>query len=125
MKSAEWEGGRKLADCIFCKIANKEMGKLVYEDEHVAAFDDLNPQAPVHVLVIPKKHIERISDVGDGEDADLVGRLIVAANKIAAQRGVDRDGYRLVINCNEGAGQSVWHVHLHMLGGRAFSWPPG
>jgi histidine triad (HIT) family protein len=114
-----------LTDCIFCKIANKEMGKLVYEDEHVAAFDDLNPQAPVHVLVIPKKHIERISDVSDGEDANLVGRLVTAANKIAAERGVDRDGYRLVINCNEGAGQSVWHVHLHLLGGRPFRWPPG
>lgn len=114
-----------MADCIFCKIANKEMGKLVYEDEHVAAFDDLNPQAPVHVLVIPKKHISRISEVHEGEDSDLAGRLIAAANAIARERGVDQDGYRLVINCNEGAGQSVWHVHLHMLGGRPFGWPPG
>jgi histidine triad (HIT) family protein len=114
-----------LEDCIFCKIANKEIGKLVYEDEHVAAFDDLNPQAPVHVLVIPKKHVARISDIRDGEDADLVGKMVAAANKIAADRGVDRGGYRLVINCNEGAGQSVWHVHMHLLGGRAFGWPPG
>lgn len=114
-----------MAECIFCKIANKEIGKLVYEDDEIAAFDDLNPQAPTHVLVIPKKHIARISDIRDGEDAELVGRMIAVANKIAADRGVDRDGYRLVLNCNEGAGQSVWHVHLHLLGGRRFRWPPG
>ncbi len=114
-----------MGDCIFCKIANKEIGKLVYEDDQIAAFDDLNPQAPVHVLVIPKKHIARISDIREGEDANLAGRMIAVANRIAEERGVARDGYRLVINCNEGAGQSVWHVHLHVLGGRGFNWPPG
>ena len=114
-----------MTDCIFCKIANKEIGKLVYEDETVAAFDDLNPQAPVHVLIVPKKHIERISEVGDGDDADLMGHIMVVANKIAAERGVAEAGYRVVINCNEGAGQSVWHVHFHLLGGRRLGWPPG
>ena len=114
-----------MADCIFCKIANKQMGKLVYEDESVAAFDDLNPQAPVHVLIVPKKHIARVSDVKDGEDSALLGHIMVAANKIAAQRGIADDGYRVVVNCNEGAGQSVWHVHFHLLGGRRLTWPPG
>lgn len=114
-----------MSDCIFCKIANKEIGKLVYEDEQVVAFDDLNPQAPVHVLVIPKKHIARISEVTDEEDACLVGRMVAVANRIAADRGVADDGYRLVFNCNEGAGQSVWHIHLHLVGGRTFGWPPG
>jgi len=114
-----------LSECIFCRIANKEIGKLIYEDDQIAAFDDLNPQAPVHVLVIPKKHIARISDIREGEDAHLAGQMITVANRIAEERGVARDGYRLVINCNEGAGQSVWHVHLHVLGGRGFNWPPG
>jgi histidine triad (HIT) family protein len=118
-------GEKGMSDCIFCKIANKEIGKLVYEDEQVVAFDDLNPQAPVHVLVIPKKHIARISEVTDEEDACLVGRMVAVANRIAADRGVADDGYRLVFNCNEGAGQSVWHIHLHLVGGRTFGWPPG
>ena len=114
-----------MADCIFCKIAAGQIGKLVYEDEHVAAFDDLNPQAPVHVLIIPKKHIARVSDVTSDEDACLMGKIVVAANKIAAQRGIAEDGYRIVANCNESAGQSVWHVHFHLLGGRKMGWPPG
>lgn len=114
-----------MAECIFCKIAAGEMGKLIYEDERAVAFDDLNPQAPVHVLVIPRKHIPRISDVSDGEDAALMGHLLVVANKIASQRGVTDEGYRIVVNCNEGAGQSVWHVHFHLLGGRPLRWPPG
>jgi len=114
-----------LPDCIFCKIANKEMGKLVYEDETVAAFDDLNPQAPVHVLIVPKKHIARISDVTGGEDAALMARILVVANKIAEQRGIAADGYRVVANCNEDAGQKVWHIHFHLLGGRKLGWPPG
>ena len=114
-----------MPDCIFCKIANGEMGTLVYEDETVAAFNDLSPQAPVHVLIIPKKHIARISDVRDGEDACLMGHIMVAANKIAAERGVAESGYRVVANCNEDAGQSVWHIHFHLLGGRVLGWPPG
>ncbi|MFQ3549297.1 MAG: histidine triad nucleotide-binding protein [Armatimonadota bacterium] len=113
------------ANCIFCKIANKEMGSLIYEDDLVCAFDDIDPKAPVHVVVIPKKHIERISDLNSNEDAELAGKIIVAANKIAEDRGIKDDGYRLVANCNEDAGQSVWHVHFHLLGGRKMSWPPG
>ncbi len=113
-----------MTECIFCKIAAGEIGKLIYEDELVAAFEDLNPQAPVHILVVPKKHIARISELQE-EDAELAGRMILAANKIARERGIDASGYRLVVNCNEGAGQSVWHIHVHLLGGRAFHWPPG
>ena len=115
----------QMEDCIFCKIAAGKIGKLIYEDNEVAAFDDLNPQAPVHVLIVPKKHISRISDVDDAADTCLMGRILVVANKIAAQRGIAQDGYRIVINCNEGAGQSVWHVHFHLLGGRNLGWPPG
>jgi len=114
-----------LSDCVFCKIANKEMGSLVYEDESVAAFDDLNPQAPVHVLIVPKKHIARISEVNDDEDARLMGHMLVVANKIASERGISEGGYRVVVNCNKDAGQSVWHVHFHLLGGRKMHWPPG
>jgi histidine triad (HIT) family protein len=114
-----------LADCIFCKIAAGEIGKLVYEDEHVAAFDDLNPQAPVHVLIVPKKHIARISDVTSDDDTFLTGRMLRVANEIASERGIADGGYRVVVNCNEGAGQSVWHVHFHLLGGRRLGWPPG
>lgn len=114
-----------MEDCIFCKIAAGEIGELVYEDEHVVAFNDLNPQAPVHVLIIPKKHIARVSDVTDDNDACLMGECIVAANKIAAARGIVDEGYRIVANCNEGAGQSVWHIHFHLLGGRKLIWPPG
>ena len=114
-----------MADCLFCKVANKEIGTLVYEDESVVAFEDLNPQAPVHVLIIPKKHIARISDVADGEDAALMGHILVVANKIAKEHGIAEAGYRVVANCNEAAGQSVWHIHFHLLGGRVLSWPPG
>ena len=114
-----------MTDCIFCKIANKEIGKLIYEDEQVVAFDDIDPKAPVHVLIIPRKHIARISDVADGDDASLMGHMLVVANNIAAERGIADDGYRVVANCNEGAGQSVWHIHFHLLGGRRLNWPPG
>lgn len=114
-----------MSDCIFCKIASGEIGSLVYEDETVAAFNDLNPQAPVHVLIIPKKHIERISDVQNGEDSKLMGHIVVVANNIASERGIAESGYRVVANCNEDAGQSVWHIHFHLLGGRQMGWPPG
>lgn len=114
-----------MSDCIFCKVAGGETGSLVYEDDRVAAFNDLNPQAPVHVLIVPKKHIEKISDVEDGEDACLVGHILVVANKLAKERGITEDGYRVVVNNGEAAGQSVWHVHFHLLGGRALGWPPG
>lgn len=114
-----------MSDCIFCKIANKEIGKLIFEDDRVVAFDDANPQAPVHVLVIPRKHIERISDIAGDQDASLMGHALSVANRIAKERGISDEGYRIVVNCNEGAGQSVWHVHFHLLGGRRMGWPPG
>lgn len=112
-------------DTIFGKILRGEIHSTeVYSDDDVYAFRDLNPGAPVHVLIIPRKPIPKISDMEPG-DAELVGKLFLAANKIAAQEGLSESGYRLVMNCGEGAGQSVFHLHLHLLGGRAFSWPPG
>jgi histidine triad (HIT) family protein len=110
-------------DCLFCKIAAGEIdSKRVYEDDRVVAFRDINPAAPVHVLVVPREHVSRISEAGE-EHAELIGRLHLAAGKIAEAEGLK--DYRLVINCGEGAGQSVFHVHLHLLGGRPMSWPPG
>lgn len=112
-------------DCIFCRIANKEIpAKHVYEDDLVVAFDDTNPQAPVHVLVIPKKHISTSLEIADTDNA-LIGRMFQAANKVARDRGIDGRGFRMVMNCNSEAGQSVFHIHLHVLGGRPMHWPPG
>jgi histidine triad (HIT) family protein len=114
-----------MSDCIFCKIASGEINaSIVYQDDEVVAFNDLNPQAPTHVLVIPRKHVSRISELEEA-DAALAGRLILTANQIVRDLGLVEAGSRLVLNCNEGAGQSVWHVHLHLLGGRTFGWPPG
>jgi len=111
--------------CLFCRIIeNKIPSKKVYEDGQVFAFEDVNPQAPVHILIIPKKHIATSLDLTD-EDNELVGRLYQVANKIAKDRGVDEKGFRLVMNCNRDAGQTVFHVHLHLLAGRAMHWPPG
>ncbi len=110
-------------DCIFCKIAAKEIpGQIVHEDEDSVAFRDVNPAAPTHVLVIPREHVERVSDIEE-KHAELVGRLFLVAKKIAAAEGLE--DYRLVMNCGEGAGQSVFHIHLHLLGGRRMTWPPG
>lgn len=112
-------------DCIFCKIAAGQIpAKLVYTDDLAVAFDDINPQAPTHVLIIPRKHISRTLDLTPDDNA-LVGHLYQVANKIALQRGIAEGGFRIVTNCNLDAGQSVWHIHLHMLGGRKFGWPPG
>jgi len=111
-------------DCIFCKIAAKDIpAEIVHEDADLVAFRDLNPQAPTHVLVIPRKHIPTVNDLEPG-DAELVGKLFLAAKEIAAAEGLP-EGYRLVMNCGEAAGQSVWHIHLHLLGGRPLRWPPG
>jgi len=113
------------SDCLFCKIANKEIpARIVFEDPDLIAFEDVKAQAPVHVLIIPKDHIGRVSDLTEA-DCDMVGRLILAANRIAAERGVRDSGYRIVFNCNRDAGQAVLHLHLHLLAGRKFSWPPG
>jgi histidine triad (HIT) family protein len=113
------------ANCLFCKIVAKEIAAdLVYFDEHVVAFRDINPQAPTHVLIVPRKHISTINDLQDG-DAETGGRLFLAAKAIAQSEGLAEAGYRVTMNCMEGAGQSVFHIHLHLLGGRAFKWPPG
>ncbi len=114
-----------IEDCLFCKIVAGEIpADIVYENESVIAFRDTSPQAPVHVLVIPRKHISTINDL-DEEDRTLIGDMFLAAKEIAAQEGIDESGYRAVMNCNKGAGQSVFHIHLHVLGGSGLSWPPG
>lgn len=113
-----------MADNIFLKIANKQIpAKIAYEDEHCLAFHDINPQAPVHVLIIPRKVIPTHADVKP-EDRDLLGHLHLVAVKLAGQLGLN-DGYRLVLNCKDRGGQTVPHLHLHLLGGRDMSWPPG
>lgn len=114
-----------MLDCIFCKIAEgKIKAKILYEDDLSVAFEDLNPQAPVHVLVIPKKHIPTTLELKE-EDNALIGHLYRVANKIATERGIAGRGFRLVMNTNPEAGQSVYHIHLHVLGGRPLRWPPG
>lgn len=113
------------SDCLFCKIIHGDIdAKIVYEDDAVLAFSDINPQAPTHVLVVPRKHIATINDLED-DDAPIVGALFLAARRIAKDKDVHESGYRVTMNCREGAGQSVFHIHLHLLGGRPFSWPPG
>jgi histidine triad (HIT) family protein len=112
-------------DCIFCKVAAGEVpAEKIYEDEHVVAFRDINPVAPTHILLIPRKHIAGVSDL-QAEDADLAGHLLLTAGKLAAELGVSEEGYRLNINTNAGAGQTVYHLHVHLLAGRKFTWPPG
>ena len=104
--------------CIFCKIVDRTIpGDIVYEDDSVLAFNDIHPQAPTHVLVIPKRHLATVNELDD-DDAALMGTLVMAARSIAKQRGIDDAGYRLVINCNAEGGQTVFHVHVHLLGGR-------
>ena len=112
-------------NCIFCKIIAKKIpSKIVYEDDLVTAFEDVNPQAPVHTLVVPKKHIPEIHSMTE-KDKELVGHLFFTAKKIAEDKGMDSKGYRMVINNGAGAGQTVFHIHLHILSGQHFSWPPG
>ena len=112
-------------DCIFCKIARGEMpAKIVLENEDVIAFHDINPQAPVHVLVIPRKHIARVSDM-TADDVPLLGKIIFAGKQVAEKLGIAEDGFRLVFNNGRNGGQHVYHIHLHVLGGRAMLWPPG
>jgi len=119
------EGVEMSNDCLFCKILAGEIpADLVYESDTAVAFRDINPKAPTHVLIIPRKHISTINDI-EPEDQAIVGSLYTAAREIAAEAGIAEDGYRAVMNCNEGAGQSVFHIHLHVLGGRAMGWPPG
>lgn len=114
-----------MADTIFGKIARGEVpADLVYEDEDALAFRDISPQAPVHLLVIPRRPIPTLNDAGP-DDAELLGRLLLAAAKAAAATGIAERGYRVVLNTNEAAGQVVFHLHLHVLGGRSMQWPPG
>ena len=114
-----------MADCIFCDIiSGKVKGDVVFDGDRVVAFRDINPQAPVHILVVPKKHIATLNDLTE-EDADLIANIVLTAKNLASQEGIQDDGYRLVWNCNRGAGQTVFHIHLHVLGGRVFRWPPG
>lgn len=113
-----------MSDCLFCKIiAGKIPSKKVYEDERAYAFEDINPQAPTHVLIIPKKHIVDIKEAGPG-DAEMIGYCNLVAAKIARERGIEK-GYRTVYNVGPDSGQSVFHLHLHLLGGRKMTWPPG
>jgi histidine triad (HIT) family protein len=115
----------KNANCLFCKVLSGDIpADIVYESETALAFRDINPQAPTHVLIIPRKHIATINDIAI-EDQEIVGSLYSAAREIAASEGIAEDGYRAVMNCNEGAGQTVFHVHLHLIGGRDLGWPPG
>jgi len=112
-------------NCIFCKIAHREIPTpLVFESEHVVAFRDLHPQAPTHVLIIPRRHISSITKVEEA-DQSLLGELLLAAKKVAASLNLDTDGYRLNLNVGYHGGQTVEHIHLHLLGGRRFDWPPG
>jgi histidine triad (HIT) family protein len=112
-------------ECLFCKIAEKKLpAKIVYEDDLAVAFEDTNPQAPIHTLVVPKKHISTNLDLRE-EDNTLIGHLFRVANKIATSKGIADRGFRLVMNCNPESGQTIFHIHLHILGGRRMHWPPG
>jgi histidine triad (HIT) family protein len=114
-----------MTDCLFCKIVAREIpGSIVYEDDHVLAFNDINPQAPTHVLLVPKRHIASLNDLTPGDD-QIVGELARRAAAIAKERGIAANGYRTVLNTNRDAGQTVFHIHLHLLGGRPMQWPPG
>lgn len=112
-------------DCLFCKISSGEIvAQVIHETDDVIAFRDINPQAPTHALIVPKRHIASINEIGE-DDAEIVGKLFIAARQIAADEGFAEPGYRVTMNCNGAAGQTVFHIHLHLLGGRDFGWPPG
>ena len=114
-----------MTDCLFCKIVGGDIpATLVHEDEHLIAFKDINPQAPLHVLVVPRRHVASLNELADTDDA-LVGEMVRRAAAIAAENGYAERGYRTVFNCNADAGQTVFHIHLHVLAGRSMKWPPG
>ena len=111
---------------IFSKIIDKEIpAEIVFESENILAFKDINPQAPVHILIIPKTEIPKVTDLNGKEHASFLGEMIDAANKLAKENGIDETGFRLVFNCGDNGGQEVYHLHLHLLGGRQMKWPPG
>jgi histidine triad (HIT) family protein len=124
----ERKGRKKVSpdpNCIFCKIIEKKIpSKIIHEDNYAIAFEDINPQAPVHSLIVPKKHIAEIHSITVA-DRELIGHLFFVARTIASQKGLEKGGYRMVINNGAGAGQTVFHLHLHLLSGRRFAWPPG
>ena len=114
-----------MRNCIFCKIVDQEVpATILYENDNVLAFRDIRPQAPIHVLIIPKRHIATLNDVS-AKDSSLIAEMIQVAHDLAAAEGIEKNGYRLVINCNQNGGQEVYHIHLHLLGGRQMKWPPG
>lgn len=111
--------------CLFCKIASGELpSNIVYQDDQLVAFRDIAPQAPCHILIIPKRHIATLNDL-QADDAELLGNMVLRARAIAAEEGLAENGYRLAMNCNSDGGQTVFHIHLHLLGGRQMQWPPG
>lgn len=114
-----------MADCLFCKMTAGEIpATFVHQDEHLIAIKDINPQAPMHVLIVPRRHIPTLNDLAPGDD-QLIGEMMRLAAALAREHGHADRGYRTVFNCNPGAGQSVFHIHLHVLGGRPLTWPPG
>lgn len=114
-----------MSDCLFCKIIAGDIpANIVFENESTLAFRDINPQAPTHVLVIPRRHISTINDLGE-DDRSLIGEMFLAAKQVAENEGIAEEGYRTVMNCNRAAGQTVFHIHLHVVGGRDLDWPPG
>ncbi|HHY42643.1 MAG TPA: histidine triad nucleotide-binding protein [Thermoanaerobacterales bacterium] len=114
-----------MMDCVFCKIINKEIpAKIAYEDDQVIAFHDINPQAPIHLLIIPKKHIASIMEI-DEENGGLLKEIVRVAQNLAKENNIDKKGFRLVVNTGEEGGQTVQHLHFHLLGGRFLTWPPG
>ena len=124
-REAEKEDLLPDSDCLFCRIAEGEIpAELVHSDTEVVAFRDIHPQAPSHILIIPRKHIPSVASLADG-DAHLMGKLFLVARKLAEEEGVSEDGYRMVVNAGSAAGQTVFHIHLHLLGGRGMEWPPG
>lgn len=114
-----------MSDCLFCKIVEKQIpAKLVHEDDHTLAFDDINPQAPIHTLVIPKRHVDSVQSLGEA-DQGLLARLLLTCTKVAKDKGLAASGYRLVANTGRDGGQTVSHLHVHVMGGRHMGWPPG
>ncbi len=114
-----------MTDCLFCKLVNKEIPtEIVFESDTIFAFKDIEPQAPLHILIIPKKHISTLNDLTT-EDSALISEMVLTATKIAGELKIDEAGYRILFNCNDEGGQDIYHIHLHLLGGRKMTWPPG